>query len=52
MINYAIVEDDPEIRGNVEDMVNANDNYRCIISVERVEFLLNRLNKPIFRKLF
>lgn len=45
MINYAIVEDDPEIRGNVEDMVNADENYRCIISVDRVEYLLNRLDK-------
>ncbi len=45
MINYAIVEDDPEIRGNVEDMINADESYRCLISVERVEFLLNRLDK-------
>ncbi len=45
MINYAIVEDDPEIRGNIEDMINTDENYRCIISVERVEFLLNRLDK-------
>ncbi len=45
MVSYAIIEDDPEIRANVEDMVNADATYRCIISVDRVEYLLNRLDK-------
>ena len=51
MINYAIVEDDPEIRGNIEDMINTDEKYRCIISAERVEFLLNRLDRNQLPKL-
>ena len=51
MINYAIVEDDPEIRGNIEDMINTDEKYQCIISAERVEFLLNRLDRNQLPKL-
>ncbi len=44
MVTYAIVEDDREIRDNIESMIDTNENYRCVLSVERIEFLLKRLD--------
>jgi DNA-binding NarL/FixJ family response regulator len=45
MINYAIVEDDAEIRSNLQEILNTHPRYRCMISVGGVEQLLRRLNQ-------
>ena len=45
MVNYAIVEDDSEIRSNLEEILNAHPRYRCIISAGGVEQLLRQINR-------
>ena len=44
MIKYCIVEDEPEIRRNIEMCLTADTQYQCVASVESIEQLFHILH--------